>query len=344
MVGKRWTKPLSSSRLTSPHDRVTIGIGSYAENEFPPTIGHDREVFPMAVINIDGFYDLHVHSAPAPFVRIGDSVDIAEWCAKAGMAGIVIKSHFESTVSKVHHARREVTKAFPDFRVFAGIALNRGVGGVNPGAVEIALDQGAKIVWLPTFDAQNHARVFGATGTYGFKSMTLESKGLVLHEEFTVLEKGRLTGKAKEVIDLVAAYDAILATGHVSKEEIFATFEYALSKNVRKLLVTHPEYYVPNLAIRDLVELSKLGAFMEFCAVSCGPMTPANSIEQVKEMIDAVGPERAIISSDTGQPFSPRPPEALRVFAQCLHERGIDEDSIAQMTIRNSADLLGVGT
>ena len=141
-----------------------------------------------------------------------------------------------------------MTKAFPDFRVFAGIALNRGVGGVNPGAVEIALNQGAKIVWLPTFDAQNHARVFGATGTYGFKSMTLESKGSVLHEEFTVLEKGRLTGKAKEVIDLVAAYDAILATGHVSKEEIFATFDYALSKNVRKLLVTHPEYYVPNLA------------------------------------------------------------------------------------------------
>ena len=297
----------------------------------------------MAVITIDGFYDLHVHSAPAPFVRIGDSVDIAEWCAKAGMAGIVIKSHFESTVSKVHHARREVTKVFPNFRVFAGIALNRGVGGINPGAVEIALNQGAKIVWLPTFDAKNHARVFGATGTYGFKSMTLESKGSVLHEEFTVLEEGRLTGKAKEVIDLVAAYDAILATGHVSKEEIFAAFDYALGKNVRKLLVTHPEYYVPNLSIHDLVELAGLGAFMEFCAVSCGPMTPANSIEQVREMIDAVGPERAIISSDTGQPFSPRPPEALRVFTQCLHERGIDEDSIAQMTIRNPAGLLGVG-
>ena len=263
---------------------------------------------------------------------------------EGGMAGIVIKSHFESTGSKVHHARREVMKAFPDFKVFAGIALNRGVGGVNPGAVEIALNLGAKIVWLPTFDAQNHARVFGATGTYGFKSMTLESKGSVLHEEFTVLENGRLTGKAKEVIDLVAAYDAILATGHVSKEEIFAAFDYALGKNVRKLLITHPEYYVPNLAIHDLVEFSKLGAFMEFCAVSCGPMTPASSIEQVKEMIDAVGPERAIISSDTGQPFSPRPPEALRVFAQCLHERGIDEDSIAQMTIRNPANLLGVGT
>ena len=38
MVGKCWTKSLSSSRLTSPHDWVIIAIGSYAENEFPSTI------------------------------------------------------------------------------------------------------------------------------------------------------------------------------------------------------------------------------------------------------------------------------------------------------------------
>ncbi len=296
----------------------------------------------MAILSVEGFFDCHVHSAPAPFRRIGDSVDIAQWCAAAGMAGIVIKSHFESTISKAHHARRDVSKEYPDFKVFAGIALNRGVGGVNPGSVEIALDQGAKIVWLPTFDSANHARVFGAVGTYGFKSMTVPSKGSVMHEQFTVLEKGRLTSKAKEVIDLIAAYDAVLATGHVSKEEIFASVDYALSKNVGRLLITHPEYTVPNLDIDTMVQLARQGAYMEFCAVSCGPMTPASSIERVKDMIDAVGPEHAIVSSDTGQPWSPRPPEALRVFAQCLHERGIAETAIAQMAITNPARLLGL--
>jgi len=121
----------------------------------------------MGIITVEGFYDLHIHSAPAPFRRIGDSVDLAQSCAAAGMAGIVVKSHFESTVSKAYHARREV----PNFQVFAGVALNRGVGGINPGAVELALHQGAKIVWLPTFDAENHARTFGGTGTYGFHSI-----------------------------------------------------------------------------------------------------------------------------------------------------------------------------
>ena len=45
------------------------------------------------MLTLKGFYDLHIHSAPAPFVRIGDSAEIARWCAEAGMAGIVIKSH-----------------------------------------------------------------------------------------------------------------------------------------------------------------------------------------------------------------------------------------------------------
>ena len=45
------------------------------------------------------------------------------------MVGIVIKSHFESTVSKAYHARRAIREAYPDFQVFSGIALNRGVGG-----------------------------------------------------------------------------------------------------------------------------------------------------------------------------------------------------------------------
>ena len=37
------------------------------------------------------------------------------------MAGIVIKSHFESTVSKAYHARLAVRDAFPDFRCFPAL-------------------------------------------------------------------------------------------------------------------------------------------------------------------------------------------------------------------------------
>lgn len=296
----------------------------------------------MAIIDITGFIDMHVHSAPAPFVRIGDSAEIARWCAQAGLGGIVIKSHFESTISKVHHARRAVAAEWPQFQVFAGIALNRGVGGVNPGAVEIALEQGAKIVWLPTFDADNHARAFGGTGTYGFDSMTLSVRGGSRPRgHFTVVHNSRLTEDAKEVIDAVAAYGALLATGHVSKAEIYATVEYALAKGV-KVIVTHPEFTVPDLDIETIVELSQQGIFMEFCAVDCFPIPHTKNLDQMKEMIDAVTPERAVLASDSGQPFSARPPETLRVFVQCLHEKGMGEAALRRMCIDNPAHLLGL--
>jgi len=295
------------------------------------------------MLTLEGFYDLHIHSAPAPFVRIGDSADIARWCAEAGMAGIVIKSHFESTVSKAYHARLAVRDAFPDFKVFSGIALNRGVGGVNPGAVELALQQGAKVVWLPTLDAANHAAAFGAAGTYGFGAMTLTSRRKAKDPLYRVIgENGKLTTEAREVVQLVVDYDAILATGHISKQEILATVEFALGVGARRIVITHPELAAPKLDLPTMVELAKAGAYMEFCAVNLLPMFYSISVQGLLEAIEAVTPERAILSSDGGQPFNPRPHEAIRIVIQSLHEKGLPASAIRTMCIENQKRLLGL--
>lgn len=295
------------------------------------------------MLKLDGFYDLHIHSAPAPFVRIGDSADIALWCAEAGMAGIVIKSHFESTVSKAHHARCAVREAYPDFQVFSGIALNRGVGGVNPGAVELALQQGAKVVWLPTLDAANHAKAFGAGGTYGFKAMTLTSRRKGTNPLYSVTDaNGKLTPEVKDVIDVVVDYGAILATGHVSKPEILATVDYAFSIGAKRVVITHPELAAPKLDLPTMIDLAKAGAYMEFCAVNLLPVFYSISVHGLVEAIEAVTPERTIISSDGGQPFNPRPHESIRVVVQSLHENGVSIETIRKICIENSKMLLNV--
>lgn len=295
------------------------------------------------MLTLDGFYDLHIHSAPAPFVRIGDSADIARWCADAGMAGIVIKSHFESTVSKVHHARLAVCDTHPHFQVFSGIALNRGVGGINPGAVELALQQGAKVVWLPTIDAANHAKAFGASGTYGFKAMTLTSRRKRQDPLLSVIDAGgKLTAEAREVIDLVIDYGAILATGHISKPEIMAVADYAFGAGAKRVVITHPELAAPKLDLPTMVELARAGAIMEFCAVNLMPVFYSISVQGLMEAIEAVTPERAIISSDGGQPFNPRPHEAIRIVVQSLHEKGVPEATIRTICIENQKVLLGL--
>ena len=55
-----------------------------------------------------------------------------------------------------------------------------------------------------------------------------------------------------------------------------------------------------------------------------------------------VGPQHVILSSDSGQAFNPEPPETLRTYVQCLHEKGVDEDAIRQMCIANPERFLGI--
>jgi hypothetical protein len=295
------------------------------------------------VMDVSGFYDLHVHSAPAPFKRIGDSAQIALWAAESGLAGIVLKSHFESTVSKAHHARTVVQDAFPDFQVYSSISLNRGVGGVNPGAVEIALQQGAKTVWLPTLDSAHHVDAFGAAGTYGTANMTL-GESRKPFRGFTVLDQnGALSGETREVLDMVASHGAILGTGHVSPREIVKVVDYATSAGVKNIVITHPELKTPNLDIPAMKDLASAGCVMEFCAIYLLPVFPYLKLDWLIEAIEAVGPARAIISSDGGQPFHPKPAECLRIAACALEERGIPHAVIAALFIDNPRMLLGLG-
>ncbi len=296
----------------------------------------------MAIISIKGFYDLHIHTGPESFRRLGDTTETARMCASAGMAGMIAKGHFESTVSRAHHANRELND--PSFTVYAAIALNRGVGGINPAAVELAMDTGAKLVWLPTLDATNHARAFGGAGTYGFKAMSLDFKRpSTFDKTYSVLDaNGKLTAETKEVIDIVNAYEAILATGHLSKQEILAVADYALPRKMKRMLITHPEYTVPDLDLDTMIDLARRGVIMEFCAANVFPIIAKMTLQQMKDIIEAVGPEHAIISSDAGQPFHPAPPEMLRSYVQGLHEKGLSEQAIRTMCIDNPRFLLNL--
>jgi hypothetical protein len=296
----------------------------------------------MEPISIEGFYDLHVHTGPVSFRRIGDALDVGRMCAAAGMAGMVTKGHFESTVARAHHANKELNSS--SFKVYAAIALNRGVGGINPAAVELAMDMGAKIVWLPTLDAANHARAFGGAGTYGFKAMTLDFKRpSTFNKTYTVLDgNGKLSAETREVIDIVNAYDAVLATGHISKEEIYAVADYALSQKLKRMLITHPEFTVPDLDLETMIDLTRQGIYLEFCAANVFPIIDRRTLQQMKDIMEAVGPKHAIISTDAGQPFHPNPPEMLRSYVQGLQQKGLSEIAIRTMCVDNPAYLLNV--
>jgi len=66
------------------------------------------------------------------------------------------------------------------------------------------------------------------------------------------------------------------------------------------------------------------------------------SPEKVAQAIKVLGAENCVLVSDAGQRHNPRPAEALRIFAQSLAERGIEEKELERMMIDNPRWLLGL--
>ena len=104
-----------------------------------------------------GVIDLHVHtdpdSVPAPSTpSTSPASPRAAACARSSSRAIG-----SPTASLAFLVR----KAVPGIEIFGGIDLNRSVGGINPTAVErMASIKGGwgRVVWMPTFDAENQVR------------------------------------------------------------------------------------------------------------------------------------------------------------------------------------------
>ena len=96
---------------------------------------------------MQGAYDLHMHAAPSPFHRVLDDYGLLEEAGRAGMAGIMLKSHYESTIARAILANIHCASCT---KAYGGLVLNWPVGGLNPYAVENAMKRGCRIVWMPT--------------------------------------------------------------------------------------------------------------------------------------------------------------------------------------------------
>ena len=101
--------------------------------------------------------DMHVHCAPDPSGewRI-DALQLAQQAREAGMKAVVIKTHHFGTATLAWMVNRVVNSPI----LVGSLALNSGVGGLNPDVVEAQVRAGAKVIWMPTISAAAHIRAF----------------------------------------------------------------------------------------------------------------------------------------------------------------------------------------
>ena len=172
------------------------------------------------MFSLEGTFDIHVHASPDVIQRLGDDLEISRKCKEAGMCGIAVKGMQESTTSRAYY----VNKLLGGFRMVGGICLNYPVGGLNPSAVDTCLRTGGRIVWMPTLQSKFHAELKGKLGK--------GSAGLYYYNParstgITVLDdEGTLLPETKEIVALIKEHNALLATSHLSPEEIIALAKY----------------------------------------------------------------------------------------------------------------------
>jgi len=142
------------------------------------------------------------------------------------------------------------------------------------------------------------------------------------------------------LIHLVATYNAILGTCHLSPKEIVALVIAARDRKIEKIVVTHPFFKVPNLEMDTVEEVARLGAYLEFGYCTVSPAWHYATPEKIVEAVHLVGSSRCMLVSDTGQRHNPLPHEALRIFAQTVFEKGVNEKDIDMMIRSNPSQLL----
>jgi uncharacterized protein DUF6282 len=285
-------------------------------------------------IDMRGAVDVHLHSEPDLFPRIADDVGVARHAASLGLRAISLKCHSERTTSRAYMTMQQV----PGIQVVGGIVLNRAVGGINPDAVEAALQLGARHVWMPTVDAANHARTFGSTGAYDKQASTMARSADTGIEVFDA--DGTPIEGLFDVLDLVAQHRAILSTCHLSIPEIVKLVPAARERGVEKIMITHPYFKVPGLDLETLRSLVDQGAYAEFGYCTLSPMWNHATLVRQVEAINELGAQRCILMSDGGQRHNPMPAECLRVFAQSVYESGVAEEDVTKMIKDNPLDLL----
>ncbi|MBE6004993.1 MAG: hypothetical protein E7232_13115 [Lachnospiraceae bacterium] len=286
----------------------------------------------MSRVSLKGICDMHVHTNPDLRLRAYSDLQLADAAVRVGARAIVIKSHLGFTVNRAAIVNDYVRKVYGEntgFTMYGGVVMNKVIGGVNPEAVEKGLKLGAKEIWLPTQSAKRHLEKMGQNPLDGIE----------------LVRDGKVIPELKDVFNLIRDYDVALGTAHISPVEAFVIVEAARDAGVKKIIITHPEWWVCDYSIDDQIRLVKdYDVILERCyAQNMGKGKPYHlNLKENAELIKEVGYEHVMVDTDGGQTENPDWETEMYEYMHYLLEYGIPIEHIYHMTKTIPYWLLGI--
>ena len=263
---------------------------------------------------IQGGYDVHVHSGPSHFPRNTDDFELMQRADALGMAGVMIKSHYDPTGARARLANKyagaKKTKAY------GGVALNWPVGGLNPYAVESNFKMGGSVVWMPTRDSHNCLQFGNMNGDF------FDRPGIRAFDE-----NGKLKPEIYQILEVTKKYNGVVATGHFYLDEVIALCNAAVDMGVT-IVLTHPEWTRTTVPLEIQVELAKKGVIIEKLWQNVyGKIVTA---EYFAHTMKEIGYEHIMWGTD-GAYGSFDPIKGITDFIDAMVEVGVPDDAIRTM-------------
>ena len=288
----------------------------------------------ISQVDVAGMVDLHVHGSgtehpKSVVVKIESDYDTALVMAKHKAKAWVNKDKRGYTWATANICRQLV----PQTLTFGSICLHEEIGGINLYAVEVALSQNAKIVWM------NSKR----TSRYNW-----------INEDVIITdEKGDLLPQLQDILKLTGEKNACLATGHLSFEKTLLLAKEARDLGVQKIIVTHPDRFSQDQQKQfntfNVFFNRSLGTWPWWVKTGKGVIAwrhPHDLKPLVVPSIEgmrAVGMNKNLISTDwySTMPW-PDPPTEMKSYIWALMENGVNKNEIDMLVNKNPSALLDI--
>src|SRR4051794_36375889 len=290
---------------------------------------------------VRGAFDPYVHAAPDFAPRRITDLELAQRCLELGLAGFGLTSHYTATAERAAVVNAAVGRPL----AVGSIVLNHAVGRLNATAVEVAARQGARFVWLPTVSATNEfaaverAEADGNVPVWVRFELELRAAGAPPRPVPVLDGEGAPLPELLAVLAVVARHQLVLATGHLTRDEIFAVVDAALAAGVETIVVTNPEFPSHRISPADQQRLADKGALLQRALTT--PYTGKCTWEQLFEATRAVGASHTVWGSDLGQVFNPPVEDGLALLADRFLDAGFCEQEVRVMAVENTRRLAG---
>jgi hypothetical protein len=287
---------------------------------------------------LEGAFDTHAHGYPEFTINMPPRVENLDWAhlaAAAGMRGFIVKSHVFPTTT----VARMMQSVEPGLEIYGGITLNPPVGGLSPLSVELAAQTGGRIVWMPTWAAQQdppHPSIFRERMKPYIT--TLDTDPDSVPDLGILATDGTLLPEVVRIIELCNTYGMVLATGHLPIAASIILAEEAQTRGVR-LLLTHPLSGSVGASTEDQKAVVAHGGMIEHVFVGSMPMHQRMHPQRIVDAINAIGAEHCVMGSDAIEAWNPPEPELLRMFIASMLALGVDDGAVRAMTHENPEHL-----